>query len=118
MFDLRKQLALNNSVEKALMSVFGVGQKTSATLCRRFGICSTILIKTLSAEKLSLLKRYFARNVMKFGIQLRLAKEEIVRHLVLSKCYRGSRLRKGLPVRGQRSRSNARTQKKRKLNIV
>ncbi|WWO97452.1 MAG: 30S ribosomal protein S13 [Candidatus Dasytiphilus stammeri] len=93
----------------ALRSIYGIGRNISQTICASTGIEPYIKIKDLSEEQLEKLRI----EVSKYPIEGDLRREVTlnVKRLIDLGCYRGLRHRKGLPVRGQRTKTNARTRK-------
>jgi small subunit ribosomal protein S13 len=94
----------------ALTYVYGIGRQTSNRLLRELGIDPTQKCKALSDEDLSRISSVIEKKYVVEG-QLRRQVAQNIARLKEIKCYRGMRHIKGLPVRGQRTRSNARTRK-------
>jgi len=94
----------------ALTYVYGIGRQTSNRLLRELGIDPTQKSKALSDEDLSRISSVIEKKYVVEG-QLRRQVAQNIARLKEIKCYRGLRHIKGLPVRGQRTRSNARTRK-------
>lgn len=93
----------------SLTSIYGVGRTRAATICDRAGIDPTTKVKGLSEEQIDRLRE----EVAKFAVEGDLRREVAmnIKRLMDLGCYRGLRHRRGLPVRGQRTRTNARTRK-------
>jgi small subunit ribosomal protein S13 len=97
-------------VEIALTYLFGVGPKIARELCIKTGIDCEKKARDLDEDELSRLASIMERDYTVEG-PLRRAVSQSVNRLKEIKCYRGSRHRSSLPVRGQRTRTNARTRK-------
>jgi len=93
-----------------LTYIFGIGKQTSAKILATTGIDESIRIKDLSEEQVNLLRKEIDNNYTVEGD----LKREIslnIKRLRDIRCYRGLRHMKGLPVRGQKTKTNARTRK-------
>ena len=93
----------------SLTYIYGVGRTTSQKICADAGVNPAAKIKDLSDEQIELLRG----EVAKFTIEGDLRREVTmsIKRLMDLGCYRGLRHRRGLPVRGQRTKTNARTRK-------
>lgn len=100
----------NKHADVALTYVFGIGRATAAALCRKHNIQQTKNINDLSADELNLLRREVEDNCKVEG-RLRSEIALNIKRLKDIGCYRGLRHRKGLPVNGQRTKTNSRTRK-------
>ncbi|MBK4764844.1 MAG: 30S ribosomal protein S13 [Pantoea sp. Brub] len=91
----------------ALTSIFGIGKIRSKAICKSAGISENIKIKELSEKQIEQLRD----EVSKFIIEGDLRREINlnIKRLIDLSCYRGLRHRRNLPVRGQRTKTNART---------
>jgi small subunit ribosomal protein S13 len=97
-------------VEIALTYIFGVGPTTSKTIVRETGVNPSTRVRDLTEEEVVRLREYIDRNLKVEG-DLRREVSQNIKRLMEIGCYRGLRHRKGLPVRGQRTHTNARTRK-------
>lgn len=97
-------------VETALTYIFGIGISKSKTILEATGVNPDIRVKDLSDDDVSKLREYIDKHLTVEGDLRRIVALDIKR-LVEIGCYRGIRHRKGLPVRGQRTKTNARTRK-------
>ncbi|MDF2687023.1 MAG: rpsM [Clostridia bacterium] len=97
-------------VEIALTYIFGVGINKSQDILGATGINPDVRVKDLSDNDISKLREYIDKNLTVEG-DLRREIALDIKRLVEIGCYRGIRHRKGLPVRGQRTKTNARTRK-------
>lgn len=95
--------------EIALTSIYGIGRSRAQKICDAAGVVRTIKIKDLSDSDMEKLRD----EVGKFTVEGDLRREVTmsIKRLMDLGCYRGMRHRKGLPCRGQRTRTNARTRK-------
>jgi small subunit ribosomal protein S13 len=97
-------------VEIGLTYIFGIGLTTSQTIVRETGINPATRVRDLTEEEVVRLREYIDRN-LKIEGDLRREVSQNIKRLMEIGCYRGLRHRKGLPVRGQRTHTNARTRK-------
>lgn len=93
----------------ALQEIYGVGGTLARKLCEQTGVTPHVMIKDLTEEQLESLRS----AVSKFTIEGDLRREVAmnIKRLMDLGCYRGIRHRRGLPTRGQQTRTNARTRK-------
>ena len=110
-------LPRDKRVEIALTYIFGIGHKTASDIIAATGINPDTRVKDLTEDDVSKLREYIDRNVKVEG-DLRRETAFDIKRLIEIGCYRGVRHRKGLPVRGQRSKTNARTRKGPKKTIA
>ena len=101
----------------SLTYLFGVGPRTSRNLCYKAGIEPTKRARDLADDELGRLAALLDRDYVVEGPLRRQTQQQITR-LREIKCYRGFRHRLGLPVRGQRTRTNARTRKGPKKTVA
>ena len=104
-------------VEIGLTYIYGIGRKTASDIIKATGINPDTRVKDLTEDDVSKLREYIERNVTVEG-DLRRETAFDIKRLVEIGCYRGVRHRKSLPVRGQRSKTNARTRKGPKKTIA
>jgi small subunit ribosomal protein S13 len=97
-------------VEIGLTYIFGIGLTTAQTIVRETGINPATRVRDLTEEEVVRLREYIDRNLKVEG-DLRREVSQNIKRLMEIGCYRGLRHRKGLPVRGQRTHTNARTRK-------
>jgi small subunit ribosomal protein S13 len=94
--------------EIALTAIYGIGRTRSRLICAAAGVNTSTKIKDLSDSEVDRLRD----EVGKFVVEGDLRREvTMIKRLMDLGCYRGLRHRRGLPVRGQRTRTNARTRK-------
>ena len=103
-------LPKDKRVEIGLTYIYGIGQKTSAKILAETGVNPDIRVKDLSEDDVAKLREYIDHNLTVEG-DLRREVALNIKRLVEIGCNRGVRHRKGLPVRGQRTKTNARTRK-------
>ncbi len=104
-------------VEIGLTYIFGIGRKTANDILKATGINPDTRVKDLTEADEAALREYIDKNLTVEG-DLRGRVHLDIKRLVEIGCYRGVRHRKGLPVRGQRSKTNARTRKGPKKTIA
>jgi small subunit ribosomal protein S13 len=97
-------------VEIGLTYIFGIGLTTSQRVLRETGIKPDTRVRNLTEEEVVRLREFIDRNLKVEG-DLRREVGQNIKRLMEIGCYRGLRHRKGLPVRGQRTHTNARTRK-------
>ncbi len=93
----------------ALTYVYGIGRTTAARLCDAAGVSADRKIRELSEEDLDKLRAEVAKETVEGDLRREVSMN--IKRLMDLGCYRGLRHRRGLPVRGQRTRTNARTRK-------
>jgi len=104
-------------VDIGLTHVFGIGRKTAAVILRETGIDASIRVKSLTEDQVARLRENIEKEHKVEG-DLRRDVAMDIKRLIEIGSYRGLRHRKGLPVRGQRSKTNARTRKGPKRTIA
>jgi small subunit ribosomal protein S13 len=95
--------------EIALTAIFGIGRSTAQKICAAAGVAVTTKVKDLSDGEVEKLRDEVAK--IKVEGDLRREVSMNIKRLMDLGCYRGVRHRRGLPVRGQRTKTNARTRK-------
>ena len=110
-------LPRDKRVEIGLTYIFGIGLTTSKKILADTGINPDVRVKDLTEEDISKLREYIDHNLQVEGDRRRTIAFDIKRLIEIGS-YRGTRHRKGLPVRGQRSKTNARTRKGPKKRIA
>ena len=104
-------------IEIALTYIFGVGRTRAKETLAATGISPDIRVKDLTDEQLITLRDYLEANYKIEG-DLRREVDADIRRKIQINCYQGQRHRKGLPVRGQRTKTNARTRKGAKRTVA
>ena len=97
-------------VEIGLTYIYGVGRSSAGKILDDLGINRDTYVRDLTDEEVSQLREYLDRNLMVEG-DLRRERSQNIKRLMEIGCYRGLRHRRGLPVRGQRTKTNARGRK-------
>ena len=95
--------------EIALTAIYGIGRARAQALCAAAGIERTRKVKDLSDAEMERLREQVTRLTLEGDLRREVSMS--IKRLMDLGCYRGVRHRKGLPVRGQRTRTNARTRK-------
>jgi small subunit ribosomal protein S13 len=95
--------------EIALTAIYGVGRSTARRICSAAGIAVTTKIKDLTDADMDKLREQVGRVTVEGDLRREISMN--IKRLMDLGCYRGVRHRRGLPVRGQRTRTNARTRK-------
>ena len=103
-------LPRNKRIEIALTYIYGIGLTTAKEIIAATGVDPDIRVKDLSEEDLAKLRDYIQQNLKLEGDLHREVSQNVKRLMEIG-CYRGLRHRRGLPVRGQRTHTNARTRK-------
>ncbi len=93
----------------ALTAIYGIGPARAAEICDKAGINKTTKIKDLSEAEVENLRAEVAKIVVEGDLRREVAMN--IKRLMDMGCYRGLRHRRGLPLRGQRTKTNARTRK-------
>ena len=93
----------------ALTSIYGVGKTRSKAILAAAGIAEDVKISELSEEQIDTLRDEVAKFVVEGDLRREISMS--IKRLMDLGCYRGLRQRRGLPVRGQRTKTNARTRK-------
>jgi small subunit ribosomal protein S13 len=97
-------------VEIGLTYIYGIGRSTSQKILGGLSLDKDTKVRDLTDEEVTRLRTYIDQNVEVEG-DLRRERSQNIKRLMEIGCYRGLRHRRGLPVRGQRTRTNARTRK-------
>lgn len=105
----------NKHIVIALTSIYGIGRTTSIKLCNAIGVDTSTKVSQVSEEKLEALRTEIAKMTVEGDLR-RVVTMNIKRLMDLG-CYRGLRHRRGLPLRGQRTKTNARTRKGRRKGV-
>ena len=98
-------------IEIGLTAVYGIGRTTATEILTKAGVNPDIRVKDLTDDDLAKIRDVMAKEEYKVEGDLRRDTALDIKRLVEIGCYRGMRHRKGLPVRGQRTKTNARTRK-------
>ena len=108
--DSRVDLPREKRVEIALTYIYGIGRSSAREILKQTGINMDTRVRDLTEEEVNKLREYIDRNYQVEG-DLRREVAMNIKRLMEIGCYRGIRHRRGLPVRGQTTKNNARTRK-------
>ena len=103
-------LPTNKRVIVALTYIHGIGKVTSQKICESAGVNMSTRVNELSEQEVASIRQHIDGSVVVEG-DLRRERTINIKRLMDLGCYRGLRHRRGLPVRGQRTHTNARTRK-------
>ena len=107
----------NKQIKIALTYIFGIGRTTAIDICEKLGVDPASMMNDLSSDDVAKL-RQILDNEYKVEGRLRTETALNIKRLMDIGCYRGLRHRRGLPVRGQRTKTNARTRKGKKKTVA
>lgn len=110
-------LPRNKRIEIALTYIFGIGPTRSQQILAATKVNPDIRVKDLTETDVNLLREYISKNYKVEG-DLRREVQMNIKRLIEIGCYRGLRHRRNLPLRGQRTRTNARTRKGPKKTVA
>jgi len=112
---MKQQDFKNKSVKIFIKKRYGINNKRANQICAQNNFNPLLKTNKLSIKELKNLETFFDKKIdFIYGIDLRKEKKNFLNSLKNKKNYRGIRLRKNLPVRGQRTHTNSKTQKKTK----
>ncbi len=103
-------------VDVALTSIYGVGRSLARTICAQAQVAASTKVKDLTEAEVQKLRNEVGKHVLEGDLRRQIAMN--IKRLMDLGMYRGLRHRRGLPVRGQRTRTNARTRKGPRRGIV
>ena len=103
------ELPKEKRVEIGLTYIYGIGLKTSQKILKEAGVNPDTRVKDLTAEQEQEIRKAMSDYVVEGDLRREVALN--IKQLVEMGCYRGTRHKRGLPVRGQRTKTNARTRK-------
>ena len=109
-------LPVNKHIVVGLTALHGIGDKSAENICETTNITPSMKIKDLTEEDMDRIRAEINENYVIEGDRRRTVSMHIKRKLDLG-CYEGIRHRRGLPVRGQRTKTNARTRKGKKKSV-
>jgi small subunit ribosomal protein S13 len=107
----------NKRVETALTSIYGIGPSQSKDVLDKAGLFDNPRVSDLSDEDLNRIREIIDKDKIVEG-DLRRDVNQNIRRLIDIGCYRGSRHRRALPVRGQRTKTNARSKRGRRIAVA
>ena len=103
-------IPLNKRIEIGLTYIYGIGRSTSNELLTKAGIDPNTYVRDLTESEVTKLRDLIDTDILVEG-DLRRERSQNIKRLMEIGCYRGLRHRRGLPVRGQKTKTNARTRK-------
>jgi len=101
----------------ALTYIYGIGPSSAQKVCSELGLSEDEKVRDLTDEEITKLRSYIDTNLEVEG-DLRRERSQAIKRLMEIGCYRGLRHRRGLPVRGQRTKTNARIRKGPKRTVA
>jgi len=107
----------NKMTKIALTYIYGIGRSTAVEVCEKAGVNPDAKINDLSAEEVNTIRQVLDNEYTVEG-RLRTETALNIKRLMDIGCYRGLRHRRGLPVRGQRTKTNARTRKGKRKTVA
>ncbi|AGT26996.1 30S ribosomal protein S13 [Borrelia miyamotoi] len=107
----------NKQLQIALTSIYGIGRSRALEICKKTGILPDRRAKDLDNDEVNKLRKIIENDYVIEG-KLRSELAMSIKRLMDIACYRGLRHRKGLPLRGQRTKTNARTRKGKRKTVA
>jgi small subunit ribosomal protein S13 len=114
---LETELKNNKSILFAIKLIYGIGRSTSLKICKQLGFSSNFKIYNLSNEQTLKLLKLIEESNLVINNDLKTLQSSFIKNLINIKTYRGIRRLNGLPVRGQRTHTNAKTARRNKKVI-
>jgi small subunit ribosomal protein S13 len=111
-------LPRNKRTNIALTYIHGIGRTTAVKVCKRLAIPDERRVQDLTEDEVSRIREEIEKGGIQVEGDLRRVEGLNVKRLIEINCYRGQRHRRGLPTRGQRTKTNARTRRGRKRLTV
>jgi small subunit ribosomal protein S13 len=111
-------LPRNKRTEIALTYIYGVGRTTASKICNKLGVPLERRVQDLTEDEVTKLREEVEKTGLQIEGDLRRVEGLNVKRLIEINCFRGQRHRRGLPTRGQRTKTNARTRRGRKRLTV
>lgn len=109
-------IPIQKDISIALTYIFGIGRSRAKIICLAAKVNPTAKVKNLTESELNALRAEISKYPVEGDLRREIAMN--IKRLMDISCYRGLRHRRGLPVRGQRTRTNARTRKGKRKPIV
>ena len=103
-------------LETALTSIYGIGPSQAKDVVDRAGVFDNPRVRDLSEEQLNLIREIIDQRIVEGDLRRQI--NQNIRRLIDIGCYRGTRHRRGLPVRGQRTKTNARVKRGKKIAVA
>ena len=102
-------IPVHKHIDVALTSIYGVGRTRARQVCASAGVATSTKVKDLTEAEVQSIRNEIGKHVLEGDLRRQVAMN--IKRLMDMGVYRGLRHRRGLPVRGQRTRTNARTRK-------
>lgn len=112
LYFLETKLPEHKSVCFALINIYGIGKSTASTICKKLGFSINFKIKDLTQEQIVDMLQLIDSLNLNLNNELKKLQSQTLKILVTIKSYRGLRKVRGLPVRGQRTHTNAKSARK------
>jgi small subunit ribosomal protein S13 len=112
LFLFESKVPENRSVIFALTYIYGIGKTNSFLICKKLGFSQNLKVKDLSNEQILRVVKVIDSFGLQLASELKKSKSLRIKTLINSKSYRGLRINRGLPVRGQRTHTNAKTSRR------
>lgn len=112
LYFLETKLPEHKSVFFALTNIYGIGKSTAFSVCKKLGFSINLKVKDLTQEQVVELLQLIESLNLTLNNELKKLKSLTLKNLVSIKSYKGLRRVRGLPVRGQRTRTNAKSSRK------
>ena len=109
---LETEILNKKSVNVSIQTIFGIGKRQSILICKNLGFSSNLTVADLSSEQITQLVLFIENSDLITTSALKKVRTLLLKDLVEMKAYRGLRKIRGLPVRGQRTHTNAKTSRK------
>jgi len=109
---LETKLLETKSIFFALSTIYGIGRTKSFLICKQLGFSTNLKVKSLSDDQILKILKLIETSNLLITSELKKKQILILKRLIFIKSYRGLRRIKGLPVRGQRTHTNAKTARK------
>ena len=106
----------NKHLVISLTSIYGIGNSRARLICEQVGILPTIKVKTLTEDQIDNIREVVGKFVVEGDLRREISMN--IKRLMEINCTRGRRHRAGLPLRGQRTRTNARTRRGGKKTVA
>ena len=107
----------NKRVEIALTAIYGIGRSSATAITKQFNIDANRKMKDLSERELTMIREYLEKGTLMIEGDLRRARSQDIKILKDIEAYRGIRHKRNLPVRGQRTRTNARSKRGKRVTV-
>jgi small subunit ribosomal protein S13 len=112
LYFLETKLPEQKPVIFALTNIYGIGKTTAFSICKKLGFSVNLKVKDLTQEQITELLQLIESLNLTLNNELKKLKSLTLKHLVSIKSYKGLRRVRGLPVRGQRTHTNAKSSRK------